>query len=252
MKKPFIIIGALILLSMILNSYFSFKEPIVWSVIFFLFFHSIIPHKESRFLIPIAFLAPWFLFNALKFLKNVKIKTATLIVLSVVNLVPLTVVSLKSAGPGYVYLGKHINENYSEKEIVIYSFPYSNPYYHWDVKVKNHYDLRDSEVHFVKDVYQLDKAFAKVNFERTLDGDTMNVIQLITVRDRELKDFKNSDFYDITQPKYISASHPDWILKVLKWYNGFHYFEVVHLFEISADALDGEEEYYRQKQMSQD
>lgn len=235
LKKPFVVLGVLILLSTLLNFYSDYKNPIVWGVVFFLFFHSIVPHKESRFLIPIAFLAPWFLFNSLKLVKSRKINLSILVVLGIINLVPLTVVSLKSAGPGYVYMGKLINEKYEDKEVVMFSFSYSNPYYHWDKKLKNHYNLHDSKVYFVQDANHLDQTVKMVDTGKDSVMDMSKSVRLITIRDRELIEFKNSEFFIQNQPKYISASHPDWILKVLRWYNGFHYFEVVHLFELEEE-----------------
>ncbi|MEZ4938545.1 MAG: hypothetical protein R2799_13225 [Crocinitomicaceae bacterium] len=103
-KKPFVVLGVLLLITLALNLRYKYKDPLVWGVFFFLFFHSIVPHKESRFLIPVAFLAPYFLFNALEIVKNGKIRLGILAFVVVLNVVPMTVVALKSAGPGYVYL----------------------------------------------------------------------------------------------------------------------------------------------------
>jgi phosphatidylinositol glycan class B len=223
-KKPFILIGVLILLSFILNLK-DYKNPIIWAVVFFLFFHSIVAHKESRFLIPIGFLAPYFLFNSLKIL-NERLKKSSfnkwvLLVVVVLNAAPLFVVSFKSAGPGYAYLGKLIHEKYEDKNIVIYSLPYSNPYYHWDRKLRNHRDVLNTGHHFMANVEDV-----------SIDLFDQQKVNLFTVREKEHDYFKNSQFYQDFNLKFISSSHPQWILNVLKLYNGFEYFEVVHLYEL--------------------
>ncbi|MBO7481599.1 MAG: hypothetical protein J6T63_05755 [Bacteroidales bacterium] len=112
------------------------KNPYLWIFIPFLIVHSIIAHKEVRFLFPMAFLFPVMFMSAFDKLnrkmgenKVWKFSWQFIFIAFVyMNLWGLEANMRKSAGDQTCYLAKHIRDNYQGQKVNIVHGLYSNPY----------------------------------------------------------------------------------------------------------------------------
>ncbi len=164
-SSPGFVIGFGISISVVLVLLKYKNDLILWTVVPFIVIHSIIPHKEMRFLFPLVFLCPYFLIYALKECKNFnRFKTALIdifvIFFLVSNNMGLIVISTKSAGNGKQRIGDFIHENYDDIPVhVIYIGPISS-YNDWpfsrntffqyqNVNITNKYSIWDSDIETV-------------------------------------------------------------------------------------------------------
>ena len=105
-------IGVLILLAFAVLLIHEPKHLLVWIMLPFLVAHSILPHKELRFLYPLAPLIPWLLIEAWSILQGPLariprwIMIPTAMVLAIANLLGLTMVVSTPAGEGRVRLAE--------------------------------------------------------------------------------------------------------------------------------------------------
>jgi phosphatidylinositol glycan class B len=129
MIPPFSLI---FLLGLILFGWKNWKSPIIWSIIPFILVHSIIGHKEIRFLFPILFLFPLFFVKGLSAIQNSfeqwkarKFSTIITKTFWVFNLLALVIVLVLPAEPHIDLYRKLYNEY--EKPITLYYYK-ENPY----------------------------------------------------------------------------------------------------------------------------
>lgn len=121
--KPIVFIGLPITVSLI---YFFIKYPrhiITWVVFPFILMHSLVGHKEYRFLFPLANFVPFVIMvaihkNEIKFRKG-SLKSLIIGLVVVVNTLMLIVYSLKPAGAGRLIPSKYLYENYQDEEILL-------------------------------------------------------------------------------------------------------------------------------------
>ena len=112
------------------------KNPYLWCFIPFFVVHSLIAHKEVRFMFPMAFLFPVMFMSAFdklnrKLGENKVWKFSwqfILIAFVYMNLWGLEANMRKSAGDQTCYLAKHIRDNYQGQKVNIVHGLYSNPY----------------------------------------------------------------------------------------------------------------------------
>ena len=131
--------GILILGSLL---FLLIKKPaniFIWTVVPFLVLHSVIPHKELRFLFPVINLIPAIFFLAFqesgsrKFgIRENRFLYVLAILLLLVNFTGLAVSSTKPAGPGRMRITKRIHETGRGREINLISYQGSNPYDPWN------------------------------------------------------------------------------------------------------------------------
>ncbi|MBO7133106.1 MAG: hypothetical protein J6W06_02960 [Bacteroidales bacterium] len=112
------------------------KNPYLWCLIPFFVVHSMIAHKEVRFLFPMAFLVPAIFMSVIdcidKKWNGKKYWIISLYIIlsafALVNIVGLGVNMSKSAGYQKFYLAKYINDNLKDEQVNIIHGPDSNPY----------------------------------------------------------------------------------------------------------------------------
>ena len=112
------------------------KNPYLWCFIPFFVVHSLIAHKEVRFLFPMAFLFP-VMFMSMFDMLNRKLGENNiwkfswqfiLLAFASLNISGLGANMSKSAGDQTCYLAKHIMDNYNGQKVNIIHGLYSNPY----------------------------------------------------------------------------------------------------------------------------
>ena len=121
-RGPGPILGPIIATSIVIFILRFPLSPITWICTSFLFVHSLIPHKEMRFLFPLVFYVPLAVTQLLQVTAeslrfDKKRMYLLLSILFVINFAGLIVVYSKSAGSGKQYLGDFIKWNFSDKHI---------------------------------------------------------------------------------------------------------------------------------------
>ncbi len=137
-KFPFFPIGILILVSLLVLIIKSPKNIIVWTVIPFIIIHSLIHHKEERFLFPIINFIPIILILAYQQIETIFVnrklyylKLIILIPLVLLNIVGLYAMSTKAAGVGRMDITSYIHNNYKDQQVKLISCQWSSPYNPW-------------------------------------------------------------------------------------------------------------------------
>lgn len=159
---PTTLVSSLVLIALVYNLIYNFRSPILWFFLSYFVGHLLIAHKEERFLFPLAFLFPYFIFSAIYHLQK-KLPERSFI--SFLGLIPaiihafilvvsFPVLSLESCGLGRTKIISYIATNYSEQVTFIRPW-YANPYNPWEGLPQNFYmnknliDVRvDNTQHF--------------------------------------------------------------------------------------------------------
>ncbi|MGV3611876.1 MAG: hypothetical protein ACO1N0_13050 [Fluviicola sp.] len=130
--------GVVILASFIIVLIFRPRNPVTWFVLPFALIHSLIAHKEERFLFPIVFLVPFFILSAFSFLTSTRFKKifkpivyGTLFCLFFIHSVGLFYMTPKSAGHGRNEITQYIHTHYGSQKIHLINTPAANPYNPW-------------------------------------------------------------------------------------------------------------------------
>lgn len=132
-KSPVYPIGALIMFSLVYLSYKSPSNLIFWCIIQFLVIHSMIAHKELRFLFQIANFAPYLLVIAYDKLQLKKYRSTLIFkvifnCLILINSLALICASTKGAGNAKLVLAKEIHEKFEQQNVNLVVFPGADPY----------------------------------------------------------------------------------------------------------------------------
>jgi phosphatidylinositol glycan class B len=118
--------------------FYIVKKPlslITWLVVPFVVVHLLIPHKELRFLYPLAAFLPLILCYFIEFL-NERLKKPVmkitaqmiLLLLFMINITGMIAVMITPPHDGHVAICKYISENYSDKDLCVIASHFSNPY----------------------------------------------------------------------------------------------------------------------------
>jgi phosphatidylinositol glycan class B len=133
--RPTPLIGSFVVLSLITLLVFNYKHMVLWCIIPFIIIHSLIPHKELRFLFPIVNFLPLVLVLAFQEIrsrwKSYKSVLNTIgypvgLVALVINAGGLLLLSFKPASDGRINMIEHIDQNYDQ--VTLYTIARSNPY----------------------------------------------------------------------------------------------------------------------------
>lgn len=158
-------LGIFILLAYIILLIRRPKHIILWSTIPFLLTHIIIPHKELRFLFPIANLIPLLLILAfqesIKFISLKKFKfiyLTILIGLIITNIAGLIVISTKGAGNTKVSATEYIHRRYAHQKVNVIYLKGTNPYSDWPFPRNTFYNSRAVVLTPIVTIWQHDLA----------------------------------------------------------------------------------------------
>lgn len=221
-RYPFFPIGIAILLSF---CYLTIKQPknlFIWTIIPYLLIHSLISHKELRFLFPMINLVPIIFFLALQETKSISIlpkvnyitKTIVIILLGI-NFMGLLVTTVKPAGISRVRLMEMIKKM-QNKPANLYYFEDSNPYSPWRIRT-NYYNPKTIN-------------FKEINFWEKQDYSLFtekNSILIVEKRDLKIKNVQ--DFIEQLNYHEYCKSVQDFLIPILKIY-GFKTEEILIMY----------------------
>jgi len=136
---PNYIVGISFVVSMIFLLLKTPKNIFLWCFIPFVLVHSFVPHKEERFIFPLAYLFAIILTMAFHLLydlirKRTVFKTFNhvfLFLFFATNLVGLLVMGYQGADKGRIAMTKFVYDNYKERPVKVLFFSNSNPYNPW-------------------------------------------------------------------------------------------------------------------------
>ncbi|MGJ1395465.1 MULTISPECIES: hypothetical protein [Sphingobacterium] len=151
-EQPLVPIGSLIVLSYIVICIGYPKSPIVWCTLPFILIHSLIPHKELRFLFPLVWFVPFTVMLAFsrlmmlkrlisdKYLSAVKfIGVVAAIVLLILNSVALSYAISTPVGYRQKWLTKKIRDDFQGGPVKIIHTSSGNPFEPWPILEENFY-----------------------------------------------------------------------------------------------------------------
>ncbi len=220
--KPFFPIGILIYYSLGLLLYTKPRLQIIWIIFPFLIIHSLIPHKEDRFLFPIINLAPLLLVLGFQesekfFLKknheNKLYKLFIQIFISIIlfiNVAALIVMAFKPAGNGAKALTYYIHNTYKQNPVFLIYETAGNPYR--PITYKESFYL-ESNITFIS----TDSLLHSDN--RSLELDTTNLPILFVIKKDEAKKPSSISIINKYRLSYKMQSIPSWISTLLRYYD---------------------------------
>jgi len=133
LNRPTPLIGLFILAALIIFFARYYKNMIVWCIIPYLLIHSLIPHKELRFLFPMVYFLPFILVLAYQEISEkcgnqVKkvILYPLLILAAIINTGGLLMLSFKPAFNGNIAMLQYIQKHFDQVEL--YTATGTNPY----------------------------------------------------------------------------------------------------------------------------
>jgi len=227
---PSYFIGIPLLLSLILIMIYKRNSFLLWSIIPFILIHSLVPHKEERFLFPIIYLFPLTIIEGYKIFLNlcqirfvVKIMNYFFIVIFVlVNSVGIIVMGQKSAGIGRMEITKYIHDKYGNKSINLIFCSWANPYNPWHSLPMKFYLENSLTDHRINNLYELnDSLFIR---------DAVNILVIRKDDKNNIECSGNIENYNLVFEK---QSIPNWIERINIIYKGFDNRNILELYVCS-------------------
>ncbi len=212
---PSYFIGLPLAFAFIILIIYKPRNLLLWCVIPFMLVHSIVPHKEERFLFPVVFLFPAMLIIAYeKLIMLITNKLTSKIlnysfiaVFASVNLIGLVAMSQKSAGYGRMEITKYIHDNYKNKLINLTCCSWGNPYNPWHGFAVKFYREEKMTENRIDNLCELNDSLFAPNAENLL------VIRKFDLKNLECKSMiAKNNFVEVIQ------SVPKWI----QWLNQIH------------------------------
>lgn len=138
-SEPTFLVGSLLLFSLFLLMRRGSGSLLIWVIVPFIAVHSMIPHKEDRFIFPIANFAPLLLTLGYQQVFGERwkskqngfpkvIRWGFLLCFIAVNITGLSVMALQPAGNGTKAITNYIHSNYKDIPVNLIYDTYSNPY----------------------------------------------------------------------------------------------------------------------------
>lgn len=214
-----VIIGSFLILAI--------KRPtniFIWIIVPFVILHSIIPHKEVRFLFPIMNFIPVMIVLALAEIdKRYQLFTKTYFKAMVsafiaINMAALITSNFKPADRGRISMAETIHEMAKGRQVNLYHTPESNPYDPFTGLTATFYT---EPVMTFNDIHS-----CPVNVPQ--DGKAME--DVIIVMTKDLDDPEVRRLIDKCHFKKASQSIPEFFIPLLKLYGGYKVDEVLVLY----------------------
>lgn len=225
-RYSFFPFGIMIISSVFLLLFKRSQNTIIWTIIPFLLVHSILSHKELRFLFPIVNLIPLILFLAIQEIQwnrfsitFRKVIFALAMLLGIINLIGVVVASLKPAGIGRMKITQCIQDLNSSKPINLFYTEGSNPYDPWDGLSAKYYLIPSLEYKLLNSSHN--SSDIKLKDEKR---------NLLVVKMGDLQNSNVETFIANNNIRIIEQSIPSYFTPVLKVY-GYKNKDILLLFD---------------------
>jgi phosphatidylinositol glycan class B len=216
---PNYMVGICFALSLIILLIKKPKNIFLWCFIPFVLAHSFVPHKEERFIFPLAYLFAVILTTAYSFLYDfIQKRTFTkilnyvfLTLFAATNIVGLLVMSHQGADKGRIAMTKYVYDNYKDRPINVLFFSNSNPYNPWHFKPIRFYAPSNLQNQiYIRSLEELNDYLPVEGYENLLFVKKPDLQNIDVVR-------------AIEEKKYVfkQQSVPSWIEKTYKLHDNF-------------------------------
>ncbi len=216
-RFSFFPIGIPIIFALFIFIYKQPKSIFTWCILPFFIIHSIIPHKELRFLFPVINLVPLMLVMAYQELnwnpdkwnrfKVLTVKVLAILLLSI-NIIGALTVSVKPCDGGLTVIMKHIRRNYGDKPIRLISYDYSNPYGPWNL-IASFYAEKDLQDIRMKSLSEFNDSI----FEK-------NRVNLLSIKRQEVEKEHVQELISRYKLQKKTQAMPEWmeiLYNPLRW-----------------------------------
>jgi phosphatidylinositol glycan class B len=222
-------IGIPIILAFLVLTIKKPRNVFIWTILPFFVIHSIIAHKELRFLFPVINLVPIILLLAYHALKwdtrkwkkpgRYAIHTLTWILVAI-NCIGALTVSLKPADGGLTVITRYIRQHYGEESIRLISYNHSNPYGPRGLMASFYMekDIQDIRLD------SLDELNDSLFYE--------NKVNLLVLKRIDAARDPANDFITANNAPKVVQGIPEWMEALMTLYGGFRVHEVLELYEI--------------------
>jgi phosphatidylinositol glycan class B len=173
-------IGILIIIALLILISYDPKNILLWAITPFLVIHSMIPHKELRFLYPIANLVPIILVLAYQIIYH-KLKPTLplrthkyipfllLILLFMINAAGLFAIASGGAGTKRTAVAEYIHRHYNKAKTNIILIGEANPYMTWDPMRNSYYSSQGLHIIKILNIWEKDLSnYKKPGFHNLL------------------------------------------------------------------------------------
>ncbi len=225
-------IGIPIIISFLLLIIKKPRNIFIWTILPFFIIHSIIPHKELRFLFPVINLVPIILLLAYQELNwdpgkwrkpgQLALRTVALMLVAI-NCIGAVTVSLKPADSGLTTITHHIRKHYGDQSIRLISYNNSNPYGPWGL-MASFYMEKDMQDIRLGSLNELSDSLLREN----------SVNLLVLKREDAASDPARVFLTDHDATKEVQCI-PEWMEPLMTLYGGFRVREILELYEIQVD-----------------
>ncbi|MBN1339945.1 MAG: hypothetical protein JXA03_11515 [Bacteroidales bacterium] len=230
LKFPGYPFGVIILVSLCTLLIRQPMNLFLWISLPFIVIHSMIGHKEARFLFPLVNFVPVIVFTAWQetagwFKVAAEKRTrfflyAVLIIAAMLNMTGIIAMMSKTAGTGRMAITKYIHDHYEQNDKMLVFTSYSNPYNPW---------------HSLPVKYYQDKNTEEIRIRTLCDLDTMLLSQeKITLLCARYPDLRNAGCLGVAVNKGFvlkKRSIPSWIEKINRYYGALNPDEIIFLYE---------------------
>lgn len=130
LNRPTLLIGISFIFSLCGALVYKTKYPVIWCILPFLIGHSLIPHKELRFLFPLVNFMPLLLiwgYEWVATLINRQVLYLFIVFFCIVNVGGLLMMAYKPAGIGNINMMRYVMMQYANTDMNIYVTPLGNP-----------------------------------------------------------------------------------------------------------------------------
>ncbi|MCL7763179.1 hypothetical protein MPF19_07090 [Polaribacter sp. Z014] len=207
-------IGILLISSTIIFTYHKKTSLITWAIIPFLIIHSLVSHKEIRFLFPLINFAPIILIVAYEyiiekkwFIKNKKCLNISLILILLLNVFGLIFANTRAAGEGRAGIVSKIHQLNNRENLNIYVTDDFYPKYLWSLNANFYKEKNAKFINIEKDKYQ--SIFST-------DKNTTNVL-ILSINDLENEKLK--EIQSETNMVIIKKTFPNLLFSLFKKVN---------------------------------
>ncbi|MEQ8910620.1 MAG: hypothetical protein RIC95_15595 [Vicingaceae bacterium] len=222
---PSLPLGILLYTSLI-TQFVIKRNVVIWAFLVFLIAHSLVGHKEERFLFPLVLLFPFLLFYGYELLlqktKSVPFRKSILSILAIclafTSLIGLPTLASVSGGKGHMSLTKYIHDKHEEEVQLIY-MNWSHPYMPFG-RMAKFYAVDPIESIHIQHICDLKKEM--IDPKKTT---------YLVLRIYDLEHEGCSERLEEFGFQQIKSSPPDWANKLNEFYGGYKNYETVLLYE---------------------
>lgn len=226
------IFGILILISFGLIIYYYPKNILVWVSVPFLLIHSIIPHKELRFLFPLANLCPLILIMGFQKASSViskktqvkrwKLGTLVWALIALTNILSLYAIASTGVGAGRIVVAEYIDRHYGRRDLKVTLIGDVNPFTDWQVAKNTYYD---------SDGFNLTKAVNMWQKEKVNNDFSVGRQHIYVIKEKEISGPMARQHLKAIGLKKVYQSIPDITLLLYSFYNKSLKDQQIYVFE---------------------